>query len=332
MLQLRNRTPFAASFALLPDEAGIDTLFVMAKGGFNIGPQWTLLDEQVPPIEADIYWGDPQATSLRYASDYHIGKPATDVIMSGLACTPGKQEVRTLDVSLTVGQLNKNIRVLGDRRWVDGRISDPAPFQTMPMVYEKAFGGTHLLDGEVESAEQRNPLGRGYAGNRTLAQMNGVPLPNLEDPQCLIRQYSDTPMPACFGFVAPGWQPRAQYAGTYDEAWQISRAPFLPVDFDSRFLNMAHPDLVCPGYLKGGEPVSISGMHPAGELNFNLPRLKLVSQFRQGDRHSSVEFDLETLILEPNLLQLSMVWRAAYPCDKKILKIEEIIVSLRSQT
>ena len=91
MLQLRNRTPFAASFALLPDEAGIDTLFVMAKGGFNIGPQWTLLDEQVPPIEADIYWGDPQATSLRYASDYHIGKPATDVIMSGLACTPGKQ-------------------------------------------------------------------------------------------------------------------------------------------------------------------------------------------------------------------------------------------------
>ena len=330
MLQLKNKTPFAASFTLLADKAGIDTLYVMAKAGFNIGPQWTLLDEQVPPVEADIYWGDPETTSLKYASDYHIGKPATDIIMSGLACAPGKQSVKSLEVSLTVDQLNKKIRVFGDRHWINGRMSEPAPFQTMPMVYEKAFGGTHLVDGEVDSAEQRNPVGCGYAGNRTLAQMNGVPLPNLEDPQFLIRQHSDTPMPACFGFIAPGWQPRAQYAGTYDEAWQTGRAPFLPQDFDSRFFNMAHADLACRGYLQGGESVSISGMHPGGELNFNLPRLRLVSQFMQDDRNTSVNFNLETLIIEPNILQLSMVWKAAYPCDRKALKIEEIIVSLRN--
>lgn len=332
MLQLKNKTPFAASFALLPDKTGIDTLYVMAKAGFNIGPQWTLLDKQPPPVEADIYRGDPQTTSLKYASDYHIGKPATDIIMSGLACAADRQEVKALDVSLSVGRVNKTIRVFGDRYWTDGRISHPVPFQTMPMVYEKAFGGAHLVDGEVDSAEQRNPLGCGYAGNRTPAQMNGVPLPNLEDPRALIRQHSDTPAPACFGFIAPAWQPRAQYAGTYDEAWQTGRAPFLPQDFDSRFFNMAHPDLVYPGYLEGGEPVSIAGMHPVGELNFDLPRLKLVSQFKMGGQNSSVNFNLETLILEPNLLQLSMVWRAAYPCDKKVLKIEEIIVSLRNSS
>ncbi|NNE64317.1 MAG: DUF2169 domain-containing protein, partial [Gammaproteobacteria bacterium] len=248
----------------------------------------------------------------------------------GLACAPGKQEVKTLDVSLSVDRVNKKIRVFGDRHWIDGRISEPAPFQTMPMVYEKAFGGTHLVDGAVDSAEQRNPLGCGYAGNRTSAQMNGVPLPNLEDPQCLIRQHSDTPMPACFAFIAPAWQPRAQYAGTYDEAWQTGRAPFLPKDFDSRFFSMAHPDLACGGYLQGGESVSISGMHPAGELNFNLPQLKLISQFKHDGRKTNVNFNLETLILEPNLLQLGMVWKAAYPCDRNALKIEEIIVSLRN--
>lgn len=332
MLQLKNKTPFATSFALLPDKTGIDTLYVMAKAGFNIGPQWTLLDEQPPPVEADIYRGDPQTTSLEFASDYHLGKPSTDIIMSGLACAADRREFKALDVSLSVGQLNKTIRVFGDRHWIDGRISHPVPFQTMPMVYEKAFGGTHLVDGEVDSAEQRNPVGCGYAGNRKSAQMNGVALPNLEDPQDLIRQYTDTPMPACFDFTAPAWQPRAQYAGTYDEDWQSARAPFLPQDFDSRFFNMAHPDLVYPGYLQGGEAVSISGMHPAGELNFDLPRLKPLSQFRMGGQNSSVNFNLETLILEPNLLQLSMVWRAAYPCDKKVLEIEEIIVSLRNSS
>jgi len=329
MLQLNNKTPFAASMALFPNQECIDTLYVIVKASFNIGPQWTLTDEQIPPIETDIYWGEAENSSLKYASDYHIGKPCTDIVMIGLACSPGKQKVRYLDVNLSVGNVNKDVRVFRDRRWYDGRISDPTPFLSMPMVYEKAFGGMHLVDSKVDSVEERNPLGCGYAGKRSVVDMNGVPLPNLEDPHHLISQHSDTPAPACFGFCAPAWQPRARYVGTYDEQWQTQRAPYLPDDFDNRFFNMAHPDLIYPGYVQGGEAVSISSMHPAGELKFELPRLDLISQFILGDKIESAGFNLETLLLEPNLLQLSMVWRAAYPCDKESLKIEEIRVSLK---
>ncbi len=328
MLQLNNKTPFAASMALFPDPRGIDTIYLIVKANFNIGPKWTLLDEQLPPIEADVYWGEPESSSIKYASDFHTGKPNTDIIMTGLACAPNQQTVSQLDVGLSVGRVNKTVRVYGDRQWCNGLISDPAPFQTMPLVYEKSFGGMHLVDGEVDSADARNPLGCGFAGNRSAKQMHGVPLPNLEDPRDLIREHSQTPEPACFGYCSPAWEPRVNYAGTYDENWQTQRAPYLPEDFDSRFFNMAHPELVYPGYLQGGEVASITGMHPVGELNFELPKVKLSSRFKMEEQLNSADFNLETLHIEPNLLQLSMTWRAAYPCDKKSLKIEEIHVSL----
>ena len=199
----------------------------------------------------------------------------------------------------------------------------------MPMVYEKAFGGVHLVDGRIESAEMRNPVGYGYAGQRGVGEMNGVPLPNLEDPRYLIRDVSDCPAPACFGFSAPAWMPRAAHAGSYDEAWQQQRAPYLPQDFDSRFLNMAHPELVCTGYLQGGEPVSISGMHPDGEISFELPRVALVSELHADSRIERLDFNLETVLLEPNQYRLSMLWKAAFACDKNAHKIRQIDVGLR---
>lgn len=329
MLQLKNSTPFSAKMALFPNQDGVETLYLIVKADFNIGPRWTLVDEQQAPIEADVYWGEPDKSSLKYASDYHVGKPGTDIVMIGLACATGSKSVTEMDVSLSVGAVGKVVRVFGDRQWLDGRISSPMPFQTMPMVYEKSFGGMHLVDGKIDSVDARNPLGCGYAGSRKAGDMNGVPLPNLEDPTCLIRETSDTPVPAGFGFCSPAWQPRAGFAGTYDQAWRRERAPYLPRDFDNRFLNMAHPDLVCSHPLRGGESVSISGMHPDGDLNFDLPRIDMGSRVKLGTQVDSADFQLETLLLEPNQYQLSMVWRAAYPCDKRAHKIDQVSVGLK---
>lgn len=329
MLQLENKTPFAANMALFPNEQGIETLYIIVKASFYIGDKWTLLEEQIPPVEADVYYGEPETTSLKYASDYHIGKPVTDIVMNGLACTPDQEEVTQLDVSLQVDSLKKTIRVFGNREWRDGLISTPKPFKTMPLVYEKAYGGAHFINGELVSAEQRNPLGQGYAGSRKVSEMTGMPLPNLEDPYHLIKSHDDKPVPACFGFIAPGWEPRVKFVGTYDDIWQTQRAPYLPKDFDSRFFNMAHPDLVGTGYLKGGEAVSITGMHPSGKIQFNLPSVGLKSNISIQNEMYNPEFNLETLLLEPNQLRLSMVWRASLPCDKKALKIISATVSLR---
>ena len=328
MLQLHNSTRFATNMALFPNEEAIDTLYVIVKATFDIGKDFTLSDEQQSPMDADVYWTEPGKSSLKYATDMHTGKPSTDIIMLGHACVPNQKEATQLDVNLTVGQVSKTVRVFGDRQWQDGRMTRPTPFKTMAMVYEKAYGGVHIADGRLVGSETRNPVGRGFAGNRSPAEMNGVPLPNLEDPGQLIKEVSDQPTPACFGFSAPNWYPRVAYAGTYDDAWQKTRAPYLPTDFDKRFFNTAHPDLIYPGYLRGGEPVSISHMHPGGTLKFDLPQFNLIARIQVAKQIEILEFHLDTLILEPNLKKLSTVWRGAMTCDKQMLKINEIKIGL----
>lgn len=312
---------------VFPNEQAIDTLYIVVKASFGIGRGLTLADEQVPPCQADVYWTEPNKSSLKYASDMHTGKPSTDLVMLGHACAPEQKEATQLDVSLSVGSAHKTVRVFGDRTWQDGKITRPAPFKTLPLVYERAYGGVHVVDGEVADAEERNPVGRGFAGTRQAHEMNNVPLPNLEDPAHLIRDPSDRPAPAGFGFCAPYWQPRAGLAGTYDDAWRKTRAPYLPLDFNRRFLNMAHPDLICPSYLEGGEPVTISHMHPNGTLQFDLPRLKLVAHVTLAGKIESPPFHLETVVFEPNQLKTSLVWRAALPCDKRVLKISDMAIA-----
>jgi len=158
--------------------------------------------------------------------------------------------------------------------------------------------------------------------------MDGVPLPNLEDPHDLISNPAQRPIPACFGVCAPHWMPRSQYAGTYDEVWQTTRAPYLPKDFDSRFFCMAHPDLIYPGYLQGGETVEVTNMHQRGKMVFTVPHVNLTTDVTVDGYSVKPGFKLETLIIEPNVLRLSMVWRATMQCDKKALKISDVKINL----
>lgn len=102
MTRLINNTPFAAGYVLLPNEAGIDTLYVMVKASFNIGTAWTLCDEQYPPLNEDVYWGEPGQSSLKYPADAHQGKPGTDIAILGDACAPENNPVHTLEVSATI--------------------------------------------------------------------------------------------------------------------------------------------------------------------------------------------------------------------------------------
>lgn len=329
MLQLKNQTPFAAQIALFADRYGVETLYIIVKAVFNIGPKWTLADEQLPPLAEDEYWGDdPTTSSIKKASDFHIGKPASDIILIGHAQAADGRAVTQMDVACNVGAVSKTLRVFGEREWRDGEISSPQPFDRMPLVFERAFGGVHRDGDCVIDSEDRNPVGCGFAGERKAAQLNGEPLPNIEDPESLMRSQGDRPVPAGFGIIAPTWLPRKSYAGTYDETWQKKRSPYLPEDFDPRFFNMAHPDLIYPGYLQGGEPVEISGMSPHGPLAFNLPVVNLSSEVMIGGNKESPGFNLETAMIDTDMMTLELCWRAAMPCDKRALKISQVKINL----
>jgi hypothetical protein len=336
VLQVRNETPFVPGIFLFPDAQGVDTLYVVVKATFALGREGPVVAEQQQKLVlADEYWGEPGQSSLKYASEAHLLKPGTDVVLVGEAHAPKGNPVPSSLVSVKVGALRKVVQVFGNRRWKGGLVapspSSPEPFLRMPLTYERAYGGVHTVDakqGRVLS-EPRNPVGLGFRGKRTASELAGQPLPNLEDPLKLIQGMADAPAPAGFGFVAPSWQPRQSFAGTYDEAWQERRAPYLPLDFRADYFLAAPPELCVRQFLKGGEPVEIIGASPDGVQRFRLPLCELDVSVRVAGKSEKPPLQLETVLLEPTESRFSMLWRGAVPCDKKALKVEQAHFLLR---
>jgi hypothetical protein len=327
VLQLKNDSPFKSTLYILPDEHGVDTLYVVVKGTFRFGSTLVPAERQVPPTAADQYWGEPGASSLKYASEAHLRKPGTDVVLVGNAWSQGRTQY--LDVAVSVAERRKTIRVFGDRTWRrSGRASPPEPFESLPLVFERAYGGVQVdpRSGRV-AAEERNPVGVGFCAKRQV-DFAGKPLPNLEDPERPIRSPGAQSIPACFGFVAPSWLPRRRFAGTYDEAWQKSRAPYLPNDFDLRFLNAAHPDLVFDRFLEGGEPVEVLNASRKGPVRFLLPACAFEIKVRIAGTIQGTSPSLETVLIEPDEERVCLSWRSALPCDKRTLRVEEVSVQL----
>lgn len=326
MLQLENQTPFKATIAVLPDRFGIDTLYVIVKATVALRPTLSMAEVQVPPTIADEYYGDPTDSSLKYSSEMHIGKSGTDVLLIGSAWAAGKRPVTQMQVTMSVAGRRKTMLVTGDRVWKGGQPSDPEPFVSMPLVWERAFGGVHR-NGEKVLAEERNPIGCGFAGGRSASDMQGLAVPNLEDPETPLQQVGQVPSPACFAPIAPAWLPRRAYAGTYDDAWQRNRAPYLPDDFDPRFFQCATPEFAFDRYLQAGEPIQVAGVMPDGPISFTVPNSHLSVGVTVAGSSQTPPVNLETLSIEPDENRACFTWRAAVPCDRKALKVEKIVVS-----
>lgn len=334
MLQLRNATPFKANLFLLADAQGVETLFAVVKGTFAITPSLALADEQIPITLADEHFGDPLVTSIRRPSDVALAKPGTDVLLVGSAWSldgPCWQ----MNVSLSVGPLTKTVRVFGDRVWREtaggASIQWVAPFERMPLIWERAYGGRAETE-QGPASEQRNPVGTGLHLAGQERALDGTSLPNVEDPAFLIGSPKDRPAPAGFAPVAPHWEPRKSYAGTYDAAWQKNRAPYYPTDLDARFFQVAPPGLVSARVLRGGEMVEVRGATPAGELRFALPPISLSAAYGLDHGTEMRAADLDTVVIEPDSNRVVMTWRAAFACDKKSLKIRHVSIAAARQS
>jgi hypothetical protein len=277
----------------------------------------------------DQYAGDPAASGIVRGADVGPARTGTDVVLLGQAYAP-RGRARTCDVGLLVGPVTKVVRVFGERRWVRAMASwvasEPVEFERMPLTWERAFGGRDLTDAERPVAERRNPAGTGFAARSSKERLEGLALPNLEDPHHLISSWNSHPAPAGFGVVAPAWAPRIGYGGTYDAAWERDRLPFLPDDFDERYHSTATAELQARPHLKGGEPVKLVGASARGDLVFALPKLALsITAWIRGKPtvHRPV---LDAVVIEPDLERISLTFRASVPCPRQFKQLEAVLV------
>ena len=117
MLQLKNDTPFKSSIFVFPNVQGIDTLYVVVKATFAVGEYIEVAETQRPVVVADEPWGEPGKSSVKYASEAHLSKPSTDVVLVGEACAPDGRRVTQLDGSVAVAERRQIAYVSGERRW-----------------------------------------------------------------------------------------------------------------------------------------------------------------------------------------------------------------------
>jgi len=131
--------------------------------------------------------------------------------------------------------------------------------------------------------------------------------------------------PEGFGPISPWWQSRKVHIGTCDDDWHKFRAPRPPLDFKYSFFQAAHPKLILPSYLKGGEVIRLKGLIPGGgELSFRLPDITPWAAFDFTDGRQ-VKARLNCDGLHIDLLQdtwrVDLTWRAWMPTCPQFWKI-----------
>lgn len=342
MWQLDNRTPFAAERCWVRDRDGTEIWLVAVKATFELQADLSLkvADEQFPVLLGPLHRGDAASSSLLFDGDLPRTKVATDVVLRAQAHAPGGVAMGELDVGFAIAGRAKVLKVFGDRVWEGRHATRPVPFVSMPIVYERAYGGVDRRaaaktaapaePGTTPPCDERNPVGQGFSAHGDA--LDGRPLPNIEDPDHLIRHWSDRPSPVGFGPLCSHWLERRRFAGTYDQRWEQERLPLLPDDFDDRHYQCAPADQQHRGFLRGGEPVSLLNLTPGGgQVRFALPRMFLGMEtfFTHGARQVHAPPRLHTVILEPDERRVSLVWHSALPCHPWVLKLDRTRIWLK---
>ncbi len=300
-------TPMSFGFITWPIRPPQLTMVLVVKATYDIvdGGEARLADVQ-RPCHGAVYVDDDAEKSLRLDTDFALLKRAGECLLAG-TCHPPKP-ARVSVVRFKVGDIDKRIAVFGDRRWRRGllgkRSTEPEPFESMPLRWERAFGGPSI---------PANPLGRGVAPVTTEEGETVYLLPNLEDPKHPVSAPADRPAPWGAFPIAPTWAARLRHAGTYDQRWTEERFPHLAVDFDPAFYSAAPPDQrLASGFWRGDEAIELENLRPGHpHVTTRLPGMRPRGFLDRAGRLDEVPLVLDTITVDADAGQIYCTWRGA---------------------
>jgi uncharacterized protein YjbI with pentapeptide repeats len=266
------------------------SLTVVAKATFALVPgDACRLAEEQHPVTGPVFHDDDPQRGMRLDTDLAVWKTRGECFLAGTCHPPGGKPATTSAVSFQVGKVSKTLAVIGDRTWSSlGVLSAPKPFTSMPLNYERSFGGPNI---------DANPL--------------GSPAPNIEDPRDLITSPRSRPKPAGAFPVPPDWKSRLKRAGTYDKKWLAQRWPYFPEDFDGSFFNAAPEDQWIEGFWKGDEELVLQNLHPQHPtLRTRLPALRARIFLMEKDTgFREVSLRLDTISVDTDAGLVYVLWR-----------------------
>ena len=328
--------------------AGEHILAVLLKRTYDIVPGGvcTRANSDRPLIPGDIYWGNPLNTCVRYESDFVPFKLATDLVFDAKVYAPGGVPTPSCAAAITVAGVRKDLRIFGDRsvRYVQDGLpvfTDPTPFETMELRWERAYGGIDVYsDRSTSYPYPPNPLGHGFLVANTKDGIENLALPNIEDPKNLLTPdrlcvgdyaaWERQPAPAGLGWYPKTALPRAGFAGILpadratEQEMRQSYAQLVPAehrsaymshglpDMDFRYFSGASPGLALP-FLQGDEEIGTANLSPEGVIYFRLPGESPRVGLDIGEGTQEPETVLHTVMIRMEDHQLDLVWRGAVP-------------------
>ena len=186
-------------------------------------------------------------------TDFWPYKQFIDVGVIGSAYAAAGRPIQGMRAGIEIAGRAKYVDVLGDRtvQWTAGRphMSEPAPFEQMPLDHRHAYGGVDLrvpfdqadpramgvtLDTDHPGLYPRNPWGKGYIAMPD--PLDGFHLPNLEDPADRLTNerlvatpelWFRQPLPWFLDWTPINCFPRAMFVSIDCEPW------FPPPDDDT---------------------------------------------------------------------------------------------------
>jgi hypothetical protein len=322
---------------------------VLVKRTYDIVAGGTIsrAEKTRPFVQMDRYYedGNPEWATVQYETDFAAFKLATDVVVIGRAMTPAGIPVPQLDVSVELADWRKTLRIFGDRHCLyrsqaSPAFSDPVPFTEMPIRYERAYGGKDAKsDPQAPFYYPRNLNGVGVALKNARDSIDGLPLPNIEDPADLLSpdrvvigepdRWSRQPLPDGLGWFQRTWYPRCSFVGAIPPYVDVdtvlreeelglvpkhqialSRQFKLP-SFDVHFNTGASRGLALP-YLSGNETVRLKNLTPDGSLFFQLPGDTPRMMLDIGLGENVLSSVLHTVCIRLAEMQVDLVWRGAH--------------------
>jgi uncharacterized protein YjbI with pentapeptide repeats len=301
------------------------SILVVIKATFRLVHEGTvvLADRQIVPT-GDVFDEAIPGRPFRYPMDFAPFKPRADVLVAGCCHAPGGVPIGGLHVSFRVGQRTKSLNAIGDRYWEGrDRTSEPVPFASMPVGWDRAYGGPGF---------EQNPIGKGYKPVTHPDGSTRHPLPNIELPSQLLLARDQRVVPAGFGPVPDQWPQRLKKFGKPGSGYFKERWPWFPESVDWGFFNAAPEDQQLDGYLQGNEELVFDNLHPTlprfrSRLSGLRVRCFLNEQVRAHEELHEVTMRLDTLWAQPDAEQLILVWRGHHRIPTETLdEINHLLV------
>ena len=226
--------------------------------------------------------------------DEGMPKTKSEVLIFGKVHSPNGEPVRELEAGFTLGSLEKNLVVSGDRIWqkkfLRYRKTEPAPFVSMPLSWERGWG---------ESGDPVNPEGTGPMTADTDGFIK-VALPNFEYPGDRTSKPGKRIEPAGFGPIGMSAACRRNFAGTYDDEYFGKDFPDLPADMDFKLYNRASPDQQTSAGFEGSETFSLTNLHSEfSSIQGSLPGFRARCFAEDNAGIKEIETNPETVIFLP---------------------------------